>query len=96
MGLAICRSIIDVREGRLWVAPNKPEGAVFQFTLLADGATSAASWESNLDDLRLVPATDAGEIIDYPDGLHCPPLMRPRTQTMDRKLADLVDSWRAP
>jgi signal transduction histidine kinase len=41
MGLSICRSIIDAHDGRLWVAPNKPEGVVFQFTLLADDATSA-------------------------------------------------------
>jgi signal transduction histidine kinase len=39
MGLSICRSIIEAHDGRLWVAPNKPEGAVFQFMLLADGAT---------------------------------------------------------
>jgi signal transduction histidine kinase len=43
MGLAICRSIIEAHDGRLWVASNKPEGAVFQFTLLADGATSAGA-----------------------------------------------------
>jgi signal transduction histidine kinase len=43
MGLAICRSIIEAHDGRLWVAPNKPEGAVFQFMLLADNATSAAA-----------------------------------------------------
>ena len=36
MGLSICRSIIEAHDGRLWVAPNKPEGAVFQFMLLAD------------------------------------------------------------
>ena len=48
MGLSICRSIIEAHDGRLWVAPNKPEGAVFQFILHADGATSAgASRESN-------------------------------------------------
>jgi signal transduction histidine kinase len=41
MGLSICRSIIEAHGGRLWVAPNKPEGAVFQFMLLADGAMSA-------------------------------------------------------
>ena len=43
MGLSICRSIIEAHDGRLWVSPNKPEGAVFQFMLLADGATSAGA-----------------------------------------------------
>jgi signal transduction histidine kinase len=37
MGLSICRSIIEAHDGRLWVAPNKPEGAVFWFMLPADG-----------------------------------------------------------
>jgi signal transduction histidine kinase len=44
MGLSICRSIIEAHDGRLWVAPNQPEGAVFQFMLLADGATSAVAF----------------------------------------------------
>ena len=43
MGLPICRSIIGAHNGRLWVAPNNPEGAVFQFMLRADGATSAVA-----------------------------------------------------
>lgn len=43
MGLSICRSIIEAHDGRLRVAPNKPEGAVFQFMLLSDGATSAVA-----------------------------------------------------
>jgi signal transduction histidine kinase len=43
MGLSICRSIIEAHDGRLWVTPNKPEGAVFQFMLLADGPTSAGA-----------------------------------------------------
>jgi signal transduction histidine kinase len=52
MGLSICRSIIEAHDGRLWVAPNKPEGAVFQFMLLADGGTSAgASRGDQPDDL---------------------------------------------
>jgi signal transduction histidine kinase len=34
MGLAICRSIIEAHDGRLWVTPNKPEGAVFHVVLL--------------------------------------------------------------
>jgi signal transduction histidine kinase len=33
MGLAICRSIIDVHGGRLWAEANEPRGAIFQFTL---------------------------------------------------------------
>jgi C4-dicarboxylate-specific signal transduction histidine kinase len=36
MGLSICRSIIEAHDGRLWVARNKPEGAIFQFLLPAD------------------------------------------------------------
>jgi len=33
MGLSICRSIIDAHDGQLWVVPNTPGGAVFQFAL---------------------------------------------------------------
>jgi signal transduction histidine kinase len=33
MGLSICRSIIEAHNGHLLVAPNKPNGAVFQFVL---------------------------------------------------------------
>jgi signal transduction histidine kinase len=38
MGLAICRSIIENHDGRLWVAPNTPQGAVFHVALRAAGA----------------------------------------------------------
>jgi len=40
MGLAICRSIIEAHDGRLWVTPNTPQGAVFQFTLNVDDTLS--------------------------------------------------------
>jgi signal transduction histidine kinase len=43
MGLSICRSIVQAHDGRIWVAPNKPEGTVFEFVLLADGATSSGA-----------------------------------------------------
>jgi signal transduction histidine kinase len=36
MGLAICRSIIEAHDGRLWVTPNTPQGAIFHFTLNVD------------------------------------------------------------
>src|SRR4029077_13287224 len=52
MGLSICRSIIEAHDGRLWVAPNTPRGAVFQFVLRAEGASSArASRREQPDDL---------------------------------------------
>jgi signal transduction histidine kinase len=41
MGLSICRAIIEAHQGRLWVSPNSPRGAVFQFTLRAGGPLSA-------------------------------------------------------
>jgi hypothetical protein len=33
MGLAICRSIIDIHGGKIFAAENVPRGAVFCFTL---------------------------------------------------------------
>jgi len=39
MGLSISRSIVEAHGGRLWAEPGKEFGAVFQFTLPADGPT---------------------------------------------------------
>lgn len=33
MGLAICRSIVEAHQGRIWAEPNTPQGTVFSFTL---------------------------------------------------------------
>jgi C4-dicarboxylate-specific signal transduction histidine kinase len=38
MGLSICRSIIEVHGGQLWVTGNLPRGAIFQFTVPAHPA----------------------------------------------------------
>ncbi len=35
IGLAICRSIVEAHGGRLWAETNRPQGAVFQFTVPA-------------------------------------------------------------
>jgi len=43
MGLAICRSIIEAHDGRLWAAPNKPEGAIFQFVLRGETTVVSSS-----------------------------------------------------
>lgn len=36
MGLSICRSIVEAHNGRLWAAPNTPEGTVFRFAIRAE------------------------------------------------------------
>ena len=33
IGLAICRSIIEFHQGRLWVEPRREGGTVFRFTV---------------------------------------------------------------
>ena len=41
MGLSICRAIVEAHGGRLWVTPNTPCGAIFQFSLHANTSMSA-------------------------------------------------------
>jgi signal transduction histidine kinase len=43
MGLAISRSIVEAHGGRLWATPNAPRGAIFQFSVPADGSEAASS-----------------------------------------------------
>ena len=39
LGLGLCRSIIRAHGGEIWVSDNKPQGAVFTFTLPAEELT---------------------------------------------------------
>jgi signal transduction histidine kinase len=41
MGLSICRAIVEAHHGRLWVTPNAPRGAIFQFSLHANNPVAA-------------------------------------------------------
>ena len=41
LGLSICRSIIEAHNGRLWVSPNTPRGAIFGFTVPAHPAAAS-------------------------------------------------------
>jgi signal transduction histidine kinase len=43
MGLSLCRSILESHDSQLWVVPNTPHGAVFQFALHPDTASCAAT-----------------------------------------------------
>ena len=48
MGLAICQSIIDAQNGRLWASANQPRGAIFQFTLPAAQTAGSDGTERDL------------------------------------------------
>ena len=39
LGLGLCRSIIRAHGGEIWISDNKPQGAVFTFTLPAEEVT---------------------------------------------------------
>jgi signal transduction histidine kinase len=41
LGLSICRSIIEVHNGRLWASPNVPRGAIFGFVAPAHPAAAS-------------------------------------------------------
>jgi signal transduction histidine kinase len=55
MGLSICRSIIEAHNGRMWVAPNKPQGSVFEFVLLADDGAREPRWANERDSGTPIP-----------------------------------------
>jgi signal transduction histidine kinase len=41
MGLTISRSIIENHGGRIWASPNRPRGAMLQFTLPLGGEAAS-------------------------------------------------------
>jgi PAS domain S-box-containing protein len=47
IGLAVSRTIIHTHGGRLWATPNQPQGAVFHFSLPAEGEELANLQVSN-------------------------------------------------
>jgi signal transduction histidine kinase len=40
IGLAICRSIIEFHQGRLWVEPRREGGSIFRFTVPIEESVS--------------------------------------------------------
>jgi signal transduction histidine kinase len=42
MGLAICRSIVEVHDGRLWATPGEASGTTFCFTLPVHPSTATS------------------------------------------------------
>jgi PAS domain S-box-containing protein len=48
MGLAICRSVVEAHDGRIWASPGAPHGAVFQFTLPARAVSPRRHGQSSL------------------------------------------------
>ena len=47
MGLAICRSIIEAHDGRLWASAGIQHGSVFRFTLPTGGLETEVSATEN-------------------------------------------------
>ena len=41
MGLAICRTVVEAHEGRIWTAANKPSGTTVSFALRVSRSTTA-------------------------------------------------------
>ena len=51
VGLAICRTIVDAHDGRIWAEPNAGVGATFSFALPARTAGLSAAYDSGSDEM---------------------------------------------
>jgi signal transduction histidine kinase len=49
MGLAICHSIIESHNGRIWVSPGATKGSIFQFELPTKSDQDAGSFSSRVN-----------------------------------------------
>jgi signal transduction histidine kinase len=47
MGLAICRSVVDAHDGRIWASPGVRHGAMFQFTLPTRAVSQSTDSQSS-------------------------------------------------
>ena len=64
MGLSICRSIIEVHGGQLWVTASRPHGAIFHFTVPAQPDDAPAPAKNNSTGAPYAPAAFFASAID--------------------------------
>jgi two-component system sensor histidine kinase KdpD len=62
LGLAICRTIIEAHDGRIWAANRPQGGAVFRFTLPIDGEPPQVPTDDESDELESAETKPGAEI----------------------------------